>query len=53
MAARGRGALGLAILVFRLTSDSLGAPLALLVTGLVLLGGGALVLFRRRGEEQG
>lgn len=46
-------ALALAILVFRLTNDSLGAPIALLLTGLVLLGLGALLLLRRRNEEQG
>ena len=41
-------ALALAALVFRLTSDSLGAPVALLLTGLVLLGIGAVLLVRRR-----
>lgn len=45
-------ALALATLVFRLTSDSLGAPVALLLTGLVLLGSGAFVLLRRRAAEQ-
>jgi hypothetical protein len=44
-------ALALATLVFRLTSDSLGAPVALLLTGLVLLGAGALLLVRRRAAE--
>jgi hypothetical protein len=43
--------LALALLVFRLTSDSLGAPVALLLTGLVLLGAGALLLVRRRSAE--
>lgn len=47
------GTLALATLVFRLTSDSLGAPVALLLTGLVLLGSGAVVLLRRRGSRQG
>ena len=47
------GALALAVLVFRLTSDSLGAPLALLLTGLILLGTGALFLLRPRGDGQG
>jgi hypothetical protein len=45
-------ALALAMLVFRLTSDSLGAPVALLLTGLVLLGAGGLLLVRRRATEQ-
>src|SRR4051812_22681345 len=45
-------ALALATLVFRVTSDSLGAPVALLLTGVVLLGAGALLLFRRRAAEQ-
>ena len=45
-------ALALAVLVFRLTSDSLGAPVALLLTGLILLGAGALLLVRRRAAEQ-
>ncbi len=45
-------AVALAVLVFRLTSDSLGAPVALLLTGLVLLGAGALLLVRRRAAEQ-
>ena len=44
--------LALAALVFRLTSDSLGAPVALLLTGLVLLGSGAFVLLRRRSAQQ-
>jgi hypothetical protein len=44
-------ALALAILVFRVTSDSLGAPVALLLTGLVLLASGAFVLLRRRAAE--
>jgi hypothetical protein len=44
-------ALALAVLVFRLTSDSLGAPVALLLTGVVLLGAGALLLVRRRATE--
>jgi LPXTG-motif cell wall-anchored protein len=43
----------LAMLVFRLTNDSLGAPVALLLTGLVLLGSGAVVLLRRRNDQQG
>lgn len=43
--------LALALLVFRLTNDSLGAPVALLLTGLVLLGTGALLLIRRRANE--
>ena len=43
--------LALALLVFRLTNDSLGAPVALLLTGLVLLGAGALLLIRRRATE--
>jgi hypothetical protein len=38
----------LAVLVLRLTSDSLGPVLAALLTGLVLLGAGALVLVRQR-----
>jgi glucose dehydrogenase len=42
----------LALLVFRLTNDSLGAPVALLLTGLVLLGAGALLLVRRRSAER-
>lgn len=42
------GVLALAVLVLRLTADSLGAPVALLLTGLVLLGTGALLLLRRR-----
>jgi hypothetical protein len=41
-------ALALGLLVLRLTSDTLGAPVALLLTGLVLLGFGALMLVRRR-----
>jgi hypothetical protein len=45
-------ALALTVLVFRLTSDSLGAPVALLLTGLLLLGMGAVVLIRRRAAEQ-
>lgn len=45
-------ATALTVLVFRLTSDSLGAPVALLLTGLFLLGTGALVLVRRRAAEQ-
>jgi hypothetical protein len=45
-------AVALTVLVFRLTSDSLGAPVALLLTGLVLLGMGAIVLVRRRAAEQ-
>ena len=45
-------AVALTVLVFRLTSDSLGAPVALLLTGLVLLGMGAVVLVRRRAAEQ-
>ena len=44
--------LALALLVFRLTSDSLGAPVALLLTGVVLLGTGALLLVRRRAAER-
>ena len=40
--------LALALLVFRLTTDSLGAPVALLLTGILLLGSGALLLIRRR-----
>ena len=40
--------LALGLLVLQLTSDSLGAPVALLLTGLVLLGSGALLLVRRR-----
>jgi hypothetical protein len=42
---------GLALLVFRLTNDSLGAPVALLLTGLLLLGSGAVLLLRRRRAE--
>jgi hypothetical protein len=42
----------LALLVFRLTNDSLGAPVALLLTGLLLLGSGALLLVRRRIAER-
>lgn len=42
------GVLALAALVLRLTTDSLGAPVALLLTGLVLLGAGAGLLIRRR-----
>jgi hypothetical protein len=42
----------LALLVFRLTNDSLGAPVALLLTGLVLLAAGALLLVRRRSTER-
>jgi hypothetical protein len=45
-------AVALTALVFRLTSDSLGAPVALLLTGLLLLGMGAVVLIRRRAAEQ-
>jgi hypothetical protein len=45
-------AVALTVLVFRLTSDSLGAPVALLLTGLLLLGMGAVVLVRRRSAEQ-
>jgi hypothetical protein len=45
-------AVALTVLVFRLTSDSLGAPVALLLTGLLLLGMGAVVLVRRRAAEQ-
>lgn len=45
-------ALALTVLVFRLTSDSLGAPVALLLTGLLLLGMGAVVLIRRRAAER-
>ena len=45
-------AVALTALVFRLTSDSLGAPVALLLTGLLLLGMGAVVLVRRRSAEQ-
>jgi hypothetical protein len=45
-------ALALTVLVFRLTSDSLGAPVALLLTGLLLLAMGAVVLVRRRTAEQ-
>lgn len=45
-------ALALTVLVFRLTSDSLGAPVGLLLTGLLLLGMGAVVLIRRRVAEQ-
>ena len=45
-------AVALTVLVFRLTTDSLGAPVALLLTGLLLLGMGALVLVRRRAAEQ-
>jgi hypothetical protein len=45
-------AVALTVLVFRLTSDSLGAPVALLLTGLLLLGLGAVVLVRRRAAEQ-
>jgi hypothetical protein len=48
----GAAVLALALLVFRLTNDSLGAPVALLVTGLVLLGAGALLLVRRRSAER-
>jgi LPXTG-motif cell wall-anchored protein len=33
------------------TTDSLGAPVALLLTGLVLLGAGAVLLIRRRSAE--
>lgn len=44
------GVLALALLVFRLTNDSLGAPVALLLTGLVLLGAGTVLLIRRRTE---
>jgi hypothetical protein len=44
--------IALALLVFRLTSDSLGAPVALLLTGLVLLGAGAVLLIRRRAAER-
>lgn len=43
-------ALALATLVFRLTRDSLGGPVALLLTGLILLGSGAVVLLRRRND---
>ena len=46
-------ALALATLVFRLTSDSLGAPVALLLTGLILLGTGAVLLLRHRDEDRG
>jgi hypothetical protein len=45
-------AVALTVLVFRLTSDSLGAPVALLLTGLLLLGMGAVVLVRRRAVER-
>jgi hypothetical protein len=45
------GVLALASLVFRVTTDSLGAPVALLLTGLVLLGAGAVLLIRRRSAE--
>jgi hypothetical protein len=45
------GVLALATLVLRLTTDSLGAPVALLLTGLVLLGAGAVLLIRRRATE--
>jgi hypothetical protein len=45
-------AVALATLVFRLTSDSLGAPVALLLTGLILLGAGALLLVRSRAADQ-
>jgi hypothetical protein len=45
-------ALALATLVFRLTSDSLGAPVALLLTGLILLGAAALLLLRRRAADR-
>jgi hypothetical protein len=45
-------AVALTVLVFRLTNDSLGAPVALLLTGLLLLGIGAVVLVRRRTAEQ-
>jgi hypothetical protein len=45
-------AVALATLVFRLTSDSLGAPVGLLLTGLALLGAGAVVLLRRRSLDQ-
>jgi hypothetical protein len=41
----------MATLVFRLTSDSLGAPVALLPTGLILLGAGALLLVRGRAVD--
>ena len=45
-------AAALATLVFRLTSDSLGAPVALLLTGLILLGTAALLLVRRRSADR-
>jgi hypothetical protein len=45
------GAVALAELVFRLARDSVGAPFALLLTGLLLLGTGAVLLLRRRGAE--
>jgi hypothetical protein len=44
--------LALALLVFRLTNDSLGPSVALLLTGLVLLGAGALILVRRRSADR-
>jgi len=45
--------LSLALLVLRLAADSLGAPVALLLTGLVLLGSGALLVTRKRNALNG
>jgi len=46
------GVLALAALVLRISSDSLSPVLAVLLTGLVLLGVGAVLLFRRRFAER-
>jgi hypothetical protein len=45
------GVLALAALVLRISSDSLSPVLAILLTGLVLLGVGAALLLRRRSAE--
>jgi hypothetical protein len=42
------GVLALAVLVLRISTDSLGPVVAVLLTGLVLLGVGAVLLVRRR-----
>lgn len=46
------GVLALAALVLRISSDSLSPVLAVLLTGLVLLGVGAVLLLRRRSAER-
>jgi len=46
------GVLALAALVLRISSDSLGPVLAVLLSGLVLLGVGAVLLLRRRSAER-